>query len=158
TGHRRPRRGESDGGDARRLDDARSLGRARPGRAPRERRASGDRRRARSDARPGRPGDDAHLHGPGPGGDSRRLMTTGYQAQARGQLTAYERYLAGMDASMRQKVALTAAHLLCEGRIADMGMGSGQGSHALAALYPRLEVIGVDIDDTMVALARQQYR
>ena len=59
---------------------------------------------------------------------------------------------------MRQKVALTAAHLLCEGRIADMGMGSGQGSHALAALYPRLEVVGVDIDATMVELARQRYQ
>jgi hypothetical protein len=46
---------------------------------------------------------------------------------------AYARYLAGMDASMRQKVALTAAHLLSEGEIADMGMGSGEGSAALAA-------------------------
>lgn len=81
-----------------------------------------------------------------------------YGEQGRGGLAAYERYLAGMGASMRQKVALTAAHLLCEGRIADMGMGSGQGSHALAALYPRLEVIGVDIDPTMVALARERYR
>src|SRR5215470_16622949 len=82
----------------------------------------------------------------------------GYDAQARGELAAYERYLAGMDSSMRQKVALTAAHLLCEGRVADMGMGSGQGSHALAALYPRLDVGGVDIDATMVELARESYR
>jgi SAM-dependent methyltransferase len=81
-----------------------------------------------------------------------------YAAQGRGALDAYQRYLAGMDASMRQKVALTAAHLLCEGRVADMGMGSGQGSHALASLYPRLEVIGVDIDPTMVALAAERHR
>jgi SAM-dependent methyltransferase len=81
----------------------------------------------------------------------------GYEAQARGGLAAYERYLAAMDGSMRQKVALTAAHLLCEGRVADMGMGSGLGSHALAALYPRLEVVGVDIDETMVARAREHY-
>jgi hypothetical protein len=33
--------------------------------------------------------------------------------QVRGDRGAYERYLAGMDASMRQKVALTAAYLLC---------------------------------------------
>src|SRR5262250_1412884 len=78
--------------------------------------------------------------------------------QSRGDLGAYEAYLASMDASMKQKVALTAAHLLCEGRIADMGMGSGQGSHALAALYPRLDVVGVDIDPTMVALAADHYR
>jgi SAM-dependent methyltransferase len=62
-----------------------------------------------------------------------------------------------MDASMRQKVALTAAHLLCEGRVADMGVGSGTGSHALAALYPALEVVGVDISDTMVELARERF-
>src|SRR5579863_7428092 len=76
---------------------------------------------------------------------------------ARGSLAAYDRYLAGMDASMRQKVALTAAHLLCRGRVADMGMGSGAGTRALAALYPQLEVVGVDVDETMVALAREKH-
>ncbi|WP_437676050.1 methyltransferase domain-containing protein [Sorangium sp. So ce131] len=90
-------------------------------------------------------------------------MTTrapaGYEAdQRRDDLSAYARYLSAMDASMRQKVALTAAHLLCEGRVADMGMGSGQGSAALAQLYPRLEVIGVDIDPTVVDLARRAHR
>ncbi len=80
-----------------------------------------------------------------------------YDAQDRGSSEAYQRYLAGMDASMRQKVALTAAHLLCRGTVADMGMGSGSGSHALAQLYPELEVIGVDIDPTMVALAEQRF-
>lgn len=58
---------------------------------------------------------------------------------------------------MRQKVALTAAHLLCTGRIADMGMGSGAGSRALAALYPELDVVGVDLDPEMVALARETH-
>lgn len=58
---------------------------------------------------------------------------------------------------MRQKVALTAAHLLSEGRIADMGMGSGTGSEALAALYPALDVVGVDLDPTMVELATERY-
>ncbi|WP_437647047.1 methyltransferase domain-containing protein [Sorangium sp. So ce362] len=90
-------------------------------------------------------------------------MTTsapaGYEAeQRRDDLSAYARYLAAMDASMRQKVALTAAHLLCEGRVADMGMGSGQGSAALAQLYPRLEVIGVDIDPAVIELARRAHR
>jgi len=77
--------------------------------------------------------------------------------QRRGDRDAYRRYLDGMDASMRQKVALTAAHLLGEGRVADMGMGSGTGSHALASLYPALEVIGVDLSETMVELARERY-
>ncbi len=70
---------------------------------------------------------------------------------------AYARYLAGMDASMRQKVALTAAHILSEGKVADMGMGSGEGSAALAALYPSLEVVGVDFDPNMVALATRKH-
>lgn len=81
-----------------------------------------------------------------------------YAAQARGDRGAYARYLAGMDASMQQKVALTAAHLLCRGTIADMGMGSGTGSHALAALYPSLEVVGVDVNPEMVAIAAERYR
>lgn len=85
------------------------------------------------------------------------MSESGYDAQARGDASSYARYLAGMDASMRQKVALTAAHLLCEGRIADMGMGSGAGSKALAALYPRLEVVGVDIDATIIELARRTH-
>ncbi|MFN8613263.1 MAG: methyltransferase domain-containing protein [Vulcanimicrobiota bacterium] len=80
-----------------------------------------------------------------------------YERQDRGDLEAYARYLANMDAAMRQKVALTAAHLPCQGRVADMGMGSGAGSHALAALYPRLQVIGVDVNPTMVEVARAQY-
>ncbi len=85
-------------------------------------------------------------------------MESGYGEQRRSSGEAYARYLAGMDASMRQKVALTAAHFLCRGRVADMGMGSGAGSHALAALHQDLEVVGVDVDERMVALARERYR
>jgi SAM-dependent methyltransferase len=77
--------------------------------------------------------------------------------QVRGGRDAYERYLRGMDASMRQKVALTAAHLLCVGKVADMGMGSGSGSDALAALYPSLHVVGVDLDPRMVELAQSSH-
>ena len=61
-------------------------------------------------------------------------MQSDYEKQDRGSSTDYARYLAGMDASMRQKVALTAAHLLCEGRVADMGTGSATASYALAPL------------------------
>jgi SAM-dependent methyltransferase len=38
-----------------------------------------------------------------------------------------------------------------------MGMGSGTGSHALAALYPGLQVIGVDVSEEMVAIATERY-
>ncbi len=75
----------------------------------------------------------------------------------RGDRGAYRRYLDGMDTSMRQKVALVAAHLSARGRVADMGMGSGTGSHALAALYPALDVVGVDLDPTMVDIATERY-
>ena len=80
-----------------------------------------------------------------------------YSPQRRGDVAAYDRYLRGMDASMKQKIALTAAHLLSTGRVADMGMGSGSGSEALAALYPSLDVVGVDINPTMVDLASRKY-
>lgn len=80
-----------------------------------------------------------------------------YDRQDRGDAAAYDLYLRGMDASMRQKVALTAAHLLCEGDVADMGTGSGAQSHALASLYPDLRVTGVDVNPEMVARARERY-
>lgn len=80
-----------------------------------------------------------------------------YQQQERGGGAEYERYLAGMDASMQQKVALTAAHILGQGWVADMGMGSGTGSEALAALYPKIRVTGVDINPEMVERASKRY-
>jgi SAM-dependent methyltransferase len=78
--------------------------------------------------------------------------------QLRGDRGAYERYLAAMDKSMQQKVALTAAYLLCQGRVADMGMGSGAGSAALAGLYPGLDVVGVDLSPQMVELATAHHQ
>lgn len=81
-----------------------------------------------------------------------------YDQQHRGSAAAYEQYLRSMNASMRQKVALTAAHLLCEGNIADMGMGSGDGSMALASLYADLEVVGVDINPEMVRRAQERHQ
>lgn len=87
-----------------------------------------------------------------------KIAGDAYRRQHRGERGAYERYLAGMDASMKQKVALTAAHFLAQGRVADMGMGSGAGSLALASLYPALAVVGVDISEEAVARARDQHK
>lgn len=85
-------------------------------------------------------------------------MSDRYEGQHRGGDDAYERYLSGMDRSMRQKVAVTAAHLLGEGTVADMGMGSGSGTLALAALYPRVKVVGVDVNPEMVERARVKHK
>ena len=41
--------------------------------------------------------------------------------------------------------------------LADMGMGSGSGSYALASLYPDLRVKGVDVNAEMVERARARY-
>lgn len=87
-----------------------------------------------------------------------RAMSHDDGSKNRDSADAYARYLAGMDASMKQKVALTAAHILSEGDVADMGMGSGEGSAALAALYPSLKVTGVDFDPKMVELATAKHR
>ena len=86
------------------------------------------------------------------------MTTNEYQEQDRGDDDAYERYLRGMNQSMRQKVALTAAHLLGQGKVADMGMGSGAGTLALAALYPQMDVVGIDINPEMVERARVAHR
>ncbi|GAB4115115.1 MAG: hypothetical protein Fur005_23090 [Roseiflexaceae bacterium] len=81
-----------------------------------------------------------------------------YQRQDRGDQAAYAAYFAGMDASMQQKVALTTAYFPAAGRIADMGSGSGRGTYDLACLYPQLDLLGIDINPTMVAYASQHYQ
>ncbi len=81
-----------------------------------------------------------------------------YSRQDRGSREAYESYFAGMDISMRQKVALTTAHFPVRGRIADMGCGSGLGTYELACLYRDLEMVGVDINPVSVERARREYR
>ena len=63
-----------------------------------------------------------------------------YEAQHRGSARAYEAYFAGMDSTMRQKLAFVGAHFLLDpgSRIADMGCGSGSGTYQLALLNPQI--------------------
>ncbi len=44
-----------------------------------------------------------------------------------------------------------------DGRIADIGCGSGEITSRLASLYPRAEVVGIDILDAPVDYARRHY-
>jgi SAM-dependent methyltransferase len=80
-----------------------------------------------------------------------------YSKQDRGNLSAYEEYFAGMDASMQQKIALTTAHFPLRGRIADMGSGSGSGTFDLARLYQNLEVVGVDINPVTIEYSNKHF-
>nr|HQU85498.1 methyltransferase domain-containing protein [Pyrinomonadaceae bacterium] len=81
-----------------------------------------------------------------------------YAKQDRGNLSEYEEYFAGMDASMQQKIALTTAHFPSHGTIADMGSGSGSGTFDLARLYKDLRLIGVDINPVTVEYSQKHYK
>jgi len=81
-----------------------------------------------------------------------------YAGQDRGNLSAYEEYFAGMDASMQQKIALTTAHFPAAGRIADMGSGSGSGTFDLARLYRGLQLVGVDINPVTVEYSNKHFQ
>lgn len=81
-----------------------------------------------------------------------------YSKQDRGDLSEYALYFAGMDITSRQKVAFATSAFPTQGDVADMGSGSGSSSHDLAALFPGLRVIGVDINPTSVARARERYQ
>ena len=74
---------------------------------------------------------------------------------ARGDADAYQRYFAGMDASMDQKAGFLSAHLLTDpcARILDLGCGSGALSARMAALAPNARVTGIDIDAGTIAQA-----
>lgn len=84
----------------------------------------------------------------------------GYDAQNRGTQAAYDAYYAGMDTTMRQKLAFVGAHFLLDAgsRIADMGCGSGSGTFQLALLNPHVKVIGVDINPESVRIASDKYK
>lgn len=81
-----------------------------------------------------------------------------YAKQDRGNLSEYEEYFAGMDNSMKQKIALTTAHFPSRGKIADMGSGSGSGTFDLAKLYQGLELVGVDINPVTVEYSNNHYQ
>lgn len=86
--------------------------------------------------------------------------TPRYQSQDRGGADAYASYYAGMDSTMRQKLAFVGAHFLLDpgARIADMGCGSGSGTYQLALLNPQIHVVGVDINPEAVRIAGEKYR
>jgi ubiquinone/menaquinone biosynthesis C-methylase UbiE len=75
---------------------------------------------------------------------------------------ADESMVRGLDAQARaiwpQEVELIRRYVLpSEAQVLDAGCGTGEGSSRLAQLFPRARVLGVDIIDHHLALARSRY-
>jgi ubiquinone/menaquinone biosynthesis C-methylase UbiE len=75
---------------------------------------------------------------------------------------ADESMVRGLDAQARaiwpQEVELIRRYdLPAEARILDAGCGTGEGSSRLAQLFPRAHVLGVDVIDAHLELARSRY-
>ena len=75
---------------------------------------------------------------------------------------ADESMVRGLDAQARaiwpQELQLIRRYAIPdEARILDAGCGTGEGSSRLAELFPRAQVLGVDIIDEHLDLARSRY-
>lgn len=70
------------------------------------------------------------------------------------------RLLNEMDITMVQKLAFASAHFqLHDGaRILDIGCARGKGSYHIAALNPRLQVVGIDYDQDFIDEASRTYQ
>lgn len=82
-----------------------------------------------------------------------------YKSQDRGNSSSYEKYMAGMDAVIVEKIASASAYFPHDagGTLVDVGMASGTGTYILAKLFPQCKVIGVDINPAMVKAAQAAY-
>ncbi|MDE5416750.1 methyltransferase domain-containing protein [Labilibaculum sp. DW002] len=86
-------------------------------------------------------------------------MSNSYKTQDRGSASDYQKYMASMDKVITEKVA--SASLFFDpspgNTIVDIGMASGASSNIIANLFPHTNVIGIDINPTMVELAQNNY-
>jgi SAM-dependent methyltransferase len=82
-----------------------------------------------------------------------------YQSQNRGTGKKYDSYLSAMDAVSVEKVASSSVFYdpTPGNTIVDVGMASGTSSNILALLFPHLNIIGIDINPTMVDIASRNY-
>lgn len=88
------------------------------------------------------------------------MQNNAYQSQDRGSQSDYLKYLEAMDAVSVEKVASASVFFDPKpgNTIVDVGMASGTSSSILAHLFPKLQVIGVDINPKMVDIASKTYR
>jgi ubiquinone/menaquinone biosynthesis C-methylase UbiE len=86
-------------------------------------------------------------------------MSNSYKTQDRGSMSDYQKYMDAMDKVITEKVA--SASLFFDpsagNTIVDIGMASGTSSNILANLFPHTNIVGVDINPTMVELAQKNY-
>ncbi len=82
-----------------------------------------------------------------------------FSALAKGEV-ARERLVIEMPEFIQKKAQLISAHFLLPAgsRIVDMGCENGEVTYMLAALNPRVEVIGIDSDPKAISFARRNYR
>lgn len=82
------------------------------------------------------------------------------QGGARATEAERQQLLRQMDVTMRQKLAVSAAHLpLPDGaRILDIGCARGNSTFQLARMNPHLRVTGIDYNPAYIEEARQNYR
>ena len=86
-------------------------------------------------------------------------MDETYNLQDRGNRKEYQQYLDAMDAVSVEKVASASVFFEPkeENVLVDVGMASGTSSAILAQLFPKLSIIGVDINPKMVEIAQANY-
>jgi ubiquinone/menaquinone biosynthesis C-methylase UbiE len=74
---------------------------------------------------------------------------------------ADESMVRGLDAQARaiwpQELQFIRRYAIPEARILDAGCGTGEGSSRLAEFFPQAQVLGVDIIDSHLELARSRY-
>lgn len=88
------------------------------------------------------------------------MNKSNYLLQDRGSQIGYNHYLAAMDAVSIEKVASASVFFdpAPGNTIVDIGMASGTSSSILALLFPQVNIIGVDINPTMIDIARKTYQ
>lgn len=86
-------------------------------------------------------------------------MDKNYTTQDRGNKKDYQQYLEAMDTIAIEKVASASVFFEAkEGNVlVDVGMASGTSTAILAQLFPKLQIIGIDINPKMVQFAEETY-
>lgn len=87
------------------------------------------------------------------------MKNENYTKQDRGDSSRYEKYRAGMDSVIVEKIASASAYFrnTAGGTLVDVGMASGAGTYILATLFPDCKVIGIDINPEMVQAAQAAH-